>query len=69
MTRSAVENDPLRSHNRDYTLPGSGQFAVEGKVIYDSSKERCRQARLRGQNSALRQRLQKSVPRKVLITR
>ncbi|WP_237211978.1 FtsK/SpoIIIE domain-containing protein [Rothia nasimurium] len=38
MTRSAVENDPLRSHNRDYTLPGSGQFAVEGKVIYDSSK-------------------------------
>lgn len=37
MTRSAVENDVLRSHNRDYTLPGSGQFAVEGKVIYDSS--------------------------------
>lgn len=38
MTRIAVENDPLRTHTRDYTLPGSGQFAIEGKVIYDSSE-------------------------------
>ncbi|MGV3102999.1 FtsK/SpoIIIE domain-containing protein [Rothia sp. 32237D007AR] len=40
MTRSALESDPLRPHTKDYTIPGSGQFAVEGKSIYDSSQGR-----------------------------
>lgn len=42
VTRTVIENDPIRTHSKDYTLPGSGQFALEGKSIYDSSQGKVR---------------------------